>query len=287
MPYLEKPTMNVLTVNCEDNQAPHNFCHSMRHTGFGVLENHPVSIELVNDVYEEWQQFFSDEQRKKDTLFNKSTQDGFFPISVSETAKGAELKDIKEYFQYYPWGQYPGNFSDNTKKLYHQLNQFAKTLLTWLEQGLPRNIADSLSMPLSEMIMASNQTMLRILHYPPVTGKEPQGAVRAAAHEDINLITLLVGATQSGLQVKDVNGNWHDVPGSHKSVIVNVGDMLDLATQRYYPSTTHRVINPDSDHNTSRLSMPLFLHPRPEVALSPDKTAKQYLFERLTELGVL
>lgn len=278
--------MNVLTVDCDDPQAPQKFSQSMKSTGFGVVENHPISLELVNDIYEEWRLFFADEVHKKTTLFNRDTQDGFFPMSISETAKGAEVKDIKEYFQYYPWGQYPGSLSDKTKMLYQQLNQFAKTLLSWLEQSLPDDIANSLSMPLSDMIANSDQTMLRILHYPALRGDEPKGAVRAAAHEDINLITLLVGATQSGLQVKDNKGNWHNVPSSHRSIIVNVGDMIDLATQGYYHSTTHRVINPDTNYNVARLSIPLFLHPRPEVALSPEKTAKQYLLERLTELGV-
>lgn len=280
--------MNVLTINCEDKQAPEYFSQSMRNTGFGILENHPISLDLVNDIYEEWRHFFADKNHKQATLFNRETQDGFFPTEISEIAKGANLKDIKEYYQYYPWGQYPDKISDKTKILYQQLNQFASTLLGWLEQCLPSHITGCLSMPLSDMIVGSEQTMLRILHYPPFTGDEPQGAVRAAAHEDINLITLLVGATQSGLQVKDIDGNWHDVPGSHRSIVVNVGDMLDLATQGYYRSTTHRVINPpDAKKNSARLSMPLFLHPRPEVALSPEKTAEQYLVERLTELGVL
>ncbi len=278
--------MNVLTVNCEECEASRKFSQSLRDTGFGVLENHPISFALVNEVYDEWRLFFSDEEQKCATLFNRDTQDGFFPKNISETAKGAETKDIKEYFQYYPWGQYPNNLSDKTKILYQQLNQFAKLLLSWLELSLPNHIANNLSMPLSDMIVDSNQTMLRILHYPALQGDEPKGSVRAAAHEDINLITLLVGATQSGLQVKDNNENWHDVLGSHTSIIVNAGDMLDLATQGYYRSTTHRVINPKANHNVPRLSMPLFLHPRPEVSLSPEKTAKQYLFERLTELGV-
>ena len=183
-------------------------------------------------------------------------------------------------------GQYPQEISDNTKILYQQLNQLAVTLLGWLQNELPADIAKRLSMPLSEMVVNSQQTMLRILHYPPLLGNEPVGAVRAAAHEDINLITLLVGATSSGLQVKDANGLWQDVPCSSKSIVVNVGDMLELASGHYYKSTTHRVINPDG-RNEARLSMPLFLHPRPEVSLSQDKTARQYLVERLTELGVM
>ena len=277
--------MNVLQIDFAANDAKEQFCHSLRQTGFAVLENHPIRWDFINSIYQEWTEFFASTTKDK-VMFKRETQDGFFPQSISETAKGADIKDIKEYYQYYPWGQYPENISDNTKILYKQLTTLAMKLLGWLEDQLPPDVATKLSMPLSQMIENSEQTMLRILHYPPLTGSEPLGAVRAAAHEDINLITLLVGATSSGLQVQDSKGQWHDVPGSSQSIIVNIGDMLDLATQGYYQSTTHRVVNPDSD-NQARLSMPLFLHPRPEVSLSPDKNAGQYLHERLQELGVL
>ncbi|MCC5792557.1 MAG: isopenicillin N synthase family oxygenase [Legionellaceae bacterium] len=277
--------MNVARIDFTRSDAPQEFSHSLQHTGFAVLENHPIPWELVADIYQEWTAFFTSPEKER-YYFHRDTQDGFFPQSISEKAKGANLKDIKEYFQYYPWGQYPATLSDKTRQLYQQLTLLAATLLAWLEAELPSQIAEQLSVPLSDMIANSQQTMLRILHYPPFSGDEPAGAVRAAAHEDINLITLLVGATRAGLQVQDRHQNWHEVPCSAHSIVVNVGDMLALATQNYYQSTTHRVINPDSD-NTARLSMPLFLHPRPEVFLSAEKTAQQYLRERLLELGVL
>ncbi|TAL62717.1 MAG: isopenicillin N synthase family oxygenase, partial [Legionella sp.] len=94
-----------------------------------------------------------------------------------------------------------------------------------------------------------------------------------------------VGATSSGLQVKDNFNQWHEVPCTKESIVVNIGDMLDLATDNYYRSTTHRVVNPENS-NTARLSLPLFLHPDPKVRLSADKTAKEYLYERLVELGL-
>lgn len=277
--------MNVLQIDFNAPNAQQLFSESLRHTGFAVLDNHPIEWSFIADIYKEWMVFFASPQ-KENYRFNRETQDGFFPQSISEKAKGASLKDIKEYYQYYPWGQFPKELSVHTKELYQQLNTLAITLLTWLESTVPMGISQALSMPLSKMIENSEQTMLRVLHYPPLDGNEPIGAIRAAAHEDINLITLLVGATASGLQVKDTKGLWHDVPSSSKSIIVNVGDMLDLATQGYYRSTTHRVINPDN-HHQARLSMPLFLHPRPEVPLSANKLAKQYLQERLRELGVL
>ncbi|GGI81294.1 2OG-Fe(II) oxygenase family protein [Legionella impletisoli] len=277
--------MHILKIDYRDSEADKQFSKSLRETGFAVLEYHPISSELIDSIYGEWINFFKSNE-KQHYLYKRETQDGYFPPSISEKAKGASIKDIKEFFQYYPWGQYPSTISPNTKVLYQQLTDLASTLLTWLERTLPPSVSNQLSMPLSSMINQSDQTMLRILHYPPLSGTEPVGAVRAAAHEDINLITLLVGATSSGLQVKDNQGRWHEVPCSKEHIVVNAGDMLDLATNGHYRSTTHRVVNPDSN-NLARLSMPLFLHPRPEVQLSPEKTARQYLYERLSELGVL
>lgn len=277
--------MHVLKIDYTEPHAAKLFSKSLEQTGFAVLENHPVNDKLIDSIYQEWISFFNSDD-KHHYLYNRDTQDGYFPISVSEKAKGAQLKDIKEFYQYYPWGKYPVSISTATKSLYQQLNHLASTLLGWLDNYLPEQINHGLSMPLPMMIDQSEQTMLRILHYPPLTGSEQAGAVRAAAHEDINLLTLLIGATSAGLQVKDNQGNWHDVPCSQESIVVNVGDMLALATSNFYRSTTHRVINPETD-NTARLSMPLFLHPRPDVQLSPEKTAGQFLRERLIELGVV
>lgn len=277
--------MHIIKVEYTKPEAARLFSESLQHTGFAVLENHPLDNALIDEIYQEWIEFFNHSD-KQIYLYHKTTQDGYFPMTVSEKAKGATLKDLKEYYQYYPWGQYPASISDKTKTLYTALEQLASTLLHWLDSELTSAISERLSMPLSEMIHGSQQTMLRILHYPPLSGEEPIGAVRAAAHEDINLLTLLIGATSSGLQVKDNAGQWHEVPCSKESLVVNVGDMLQLASRHFYRSTTHRVVNPNHT-NTARLSMPLFLHPRPEVQLSSEKTAGQYLKERLLELGVL
>jgi isopenicillin N synthase-like dioxygenase len=276
--------MNVLRVNYESQNAQLQCAESMKNTGFAVLENHPIDEALIQDVYQEWREFFNNPS-KNNYRFNPETQDGFFPTSISETAKGATVKDIKEYFQYYPWGQYPESLTNKTKLLYQALTDLAATVLYWLEAELPDAIQSSLSMPLSEMIKDSEQTMLRILHYPPLSEHEQPSAIRAAAHEDINLITVLVAATEPGLQVKNKQGHWLDVPCVPDSLVLNIGDMLALATKQYYQSTTHQVINP-TGNNIARLSMPLFLHPRPEVRLSPEKTAGEYLRERLIELGV-
>ena len=277
--------MNILTIDFNADDAAKHFSDSLEHTGFAVIKNHPIDPKLIEAIYSEWTTYFNGSTKEND-LFNKSTQDGYFPPSVSETAKGSSLKDIKEYFQYYPWGQYPNSLSNQTKQLYEQLTNVAAQLLYWLEGCIPDEVKNHLSMPFSKMIENSSQTMLRILHYPPFSGQEPIGSVRAATHEDINLITVLIGATSSGLQVQNNQGDWYDVPCSQENLVINAGDMLSLATNGFYRSTTHRVVNPDGN-NEARLSMPLFLHPRPEVQLSESKTAKAYLHERLTELGVI
>lgn len=129
---------------------------------------------------------------------------------------------------------------------------------------------------------------MRVLHYPPLEGDEELGAIRAGAHEDINLLTVLPAANEPGLQVKTKEGDWLDVPCDFGNLIINIGDMLQEASGGYYPSTTHRVINPEgADKTKSRISLPLFLHPKPEVVLSERHTANSYLMERLRELGVI
>lgn len=276
--------MDVLRIDASKASAPKYFADSLKNTGFAVLYNHSISQKLIDDTYQEWQTFFKS-NNKHDYTFILETQDGFFPASISETAKDAKAKDIKEFFQYYPWGQYPKAMSDNTKKLYDALQKLAVTLLEWTEAGLPEHVKKTLSMPLSHMIKGTQKNMLRILHYPPLQGNEPKNALRAAAHGDINLLTLLVGATSNGLQVKDKQNKWHGVPTDKTSIAVNIGDMLEMCTSSYFQSTLHRVINPD-ETNESRLSMPLFLHPQADVLLKDNFTADQYLKQRLIELGV-
>jgi len=174
-----------------------------------------------------------------------------------------------------------------TPRYQESITSLASTLLHWIEQNTPTDVRSLFSCPLSSMIQDSPETLFRAIHYPPLTGSEEQGAVRAAAHEDINLITLLPAATNPGLQVLDLSGYWHDVPCDPGTIVVNSGDMLKEASGGYYPSTTHRVINPEGEKKgESRLSMPLFLHPRSEVRLSKRYTASQYLNQRLEELGL-
>ena len=279
--------MKLEAVDFTAPDAQQKFVESLRQTGFGVLKNHPISQASVASIYANWQAFFNTDE-KQTYLYNKDKQDGFFPQSVSEVAKGFKKKDIKEYFHFYPWGQCPDELRDELEDYYKNTSSLAAQLLNWIEQESPAEVSQHYSMPLSEMINGSDQTLLRVLHYPPLAGDEEADAIRAAAHEDINLITLLPAANEPGLQVKAVDGNWLDVPCDFGNLIVNIGDMLQEASGHYFPSTTHRVINPEgTDVTKSRISLPLFLHPRPDVKLSERHTAGTYLTERLTELGVL
>jgi len=191
--------------------------------------------------------------------------DGFFPIEEAESAKGHSQRDLKEYYHFYPWGKCPQSLRAELENYYTTTVEFANELLSWAEAYLPTSVRDSLSESLSAMMRGSDQSLLRILHYPPLPDDIEPGAVRANAHEDINLLTILPAANEPGLQVKAKDGSWLDVPCDFGNLIVNSGDMLQEATDRFYPSTTHRVINPEgSDRSKSRISLPLFLHPRPE-----------------------
>jgi isopenicillin N synthase-like dioxygenase len=278
--------MNLVAVDYLAKDADKLFVKSLRETGFGVLKNHPIQQSLVSSIYQNWQDFFNTEE-KSALLFDRETQDGFFPMSVSETAKGFKKKDIKEYYHYYPWGKCPQSLKDEIATYYQEANSLAEELLSWIEKHSPKEVAELYSQPLSNMIKESQQTLLRILHYPPLSGDEELDAIRAAAHEDINLITILPAANEPGLQVKGNGDDWIDVPSDFGNLIINIGDMLQEASAGYFPSTSHRVINPEgADKTRSRISLPLFLHPRPDVVLSERHTADSYLKERLRELGV-
>ena len=277
--------MNVRKVNYGDTKAPSEFTKSLKQTGFGVLSDHPIDKNLIDNVYKEWSDFFNSENKNR-YLFNEVDQDGYFPFQT-ENAKGQTLKDLKEFYHIYPWGKYPKEISDTTRILFDQLLELTSTLLEWIQDQTPIDIASKFSMPLNKMIEDSKTNLLRIIHYPPLDGNEQKGAIRGAAHEDINLITVLVAGTQPGLQVQDTNGFWHDVSCDPGCLAINTGDMLQEASGGYYPSTTHQIINPGGTiSNVSRYSMPLFLHPRDDVQLSDEYTAREYLDERLEEIGL-
>ena len=276
--------MQIETVDYRASDAPRKLARSLRETGFAVLANHPIPPERIDEAYERWGAFFAGDS-KMEYLRDIERQDGYFPFK-SENAKDAQEKDLKEFYHVYPWGRIPDSLDDFTRQLYADLTQTGLTLLGWLDQQMPEQISSKLSLPLAQMAQDSRQTLLRILHYPPVGRDENAAAIRAAAHEDINLITLLLAGSQPGLQARDKQGRWHDVPCDPGMITINNGDMLSLATDGYFPSTTHRVVNPDVNLNLSRYSMPMFIAPRPDVELKDSFTAEQFLQERLREIGL-
>lgn len=278
--------MEVQVVDYRASDAAERFTQSLHQTGFGVLKNHPIPQALVERIYATWLDFFNGDE-KSQYAFSKEKQDGWFSTAVSETAKGFTQKDIKEYYHVYPWGRIPPQLREDALSYYEQANALAQELLGWVERYTPPEISRRYSEPLSNMIKGSSQTLLRVLRYPPLTGQEPPGAVRAAAHGDINLLTILPAANEPGLQVMGTDGLWRDVPCDFGTLAINIGDMLEEASQGYYPSTLHQVLNPTGESaKRSRVSLPLFLHPRDNVVLSERHTAGSYLEERLRELGV-
>lgn len=275
--------MNVLKVDYQSPSAAKQFALSLSQTGFAVITNHPIQAVQIQEVYRLWSDFFNSES-KHDFLFDPELQDGYFPMGL-ETAKGNTIADIKEFFHVYPHGRIPEKVKTATLNLRASMMAMAEKMLEWLQDESPKEIRDKYFCSLPEMV-SDEKTLYRILNYPAFTGDEQQGAIRAAAHEDINLITLLPASSASGLQVKDTSGNWHDVPCDYGSIAVNAGDMLDMASNGYFPATTHRVINPEGEENQARMSMPLFVHPRKEVLLKPGYTAENYLLDRLKEIGL-
>lgn len=274
---------NIATVDFADAQAPAQFVRSLHETGFAVLRNHPIQVDLIRRLYAQWSAFFADPS-KTDYLYAPETQAGYFPFR-SENAKDHAVKDLKEFFHVYPGQALPPAVADSTTAMYDALRGLGVTLLGWLQDQSPAAVREGFLEPLPSMMTGSRQSLFRVLHYPPLADYEP-GAVRAAAHEDINLITLLVTGSEPGLQARDTAGVWHDVPCDAGMIAVNAGDMLQLASGGFFPATTHRVVNPPPEHNVSRYSMPMFLHPRPDVRLSRDMTAGGYLDQRLREIGL-
>ena len=277
--------MQFPIVDFTSPTAPAQFCDSLHRTGFGVLKNHPLQQGLVAGIYDEWLKFFATEAKYAYPFDKDGKLDGYFSTAVSETAKGNTVKDYKEFFHIYPWGRYPAEVSDAAHRYYAQGSQLAATLLQWVEDCSPPEVRARYSMPLPQMIEGCQETLLRVLHYPPLRGDEPAGSERAAAHGDINLLTILPAASEPGLQVLGADKAWYDVPCDFGLLIVNNGDMLEEASGHYYPSTIHRVLNPVGDSaKKSRVSLPLFLHPRREVKLSERYTVGSYFEERMKEL---
>jgi isopenicillin N synthase-like dioxygenase len=277
-------SLQIDIIDFTKENAKNKFVKSLKNTGFAVLNNHQIDINLINTVYNEWANFFNSKD-KYDYMFDLEKQDGYFPMK-SENAKGYSVKDIKEFYHIYlPWGRIPEQLLKNTLLIRSKLKSIGIELLSWIDDLAPIDIKNNFSMPLQDMVEGCENNLLRIIHYPPLRENDDKNAIRAAAHEDVNLITVLISGSEPGLQVLDKNNNWVDVKSDPGWLIINIGDMLQECSNAYFPSTTHRVINPILNNN-SRFSIPFFLHPRGEVILSKKHTAKTYLDERLKELGL-
>ena len=280
--------MNILSVDYYADDAAADFTKSLKETGFAVLKTHPIDWQLVQTVYKEWECFLKS-QKAENYRFNPDKQDGYFPKDVSEVAKGEKIKDIKHFYHlYFPWGRYPNEVSNAAREMFNQMIALGKILLQWIDDYMDREVAAKLPLELKDTVSESD-TLLRILHYPAMQGNEEPGAVRAAAHEDINLITLLPIASSPGLQVlSPFNNQWYEVPCDSESIIINIGDMLQEMTNGEYIATKHRVVKPEGEiQNIDRVSTPCFIHPKPDVYLSKKyPQARIFLDERLKELGL-
>ena len=276
----ELPQLSFVAPNFADN-----FVDSLRQYGFAAVVDHPLDNHRIERIYQDWLAFFASEEVSAFNM-DPQSQDGYFSLQSAEHAKGFRDRDFKEYFQFYWWGRCPEMLRTDLEAHFSAAVTLGATLLGYIAHSLPASISAQLTEPLRDMIVDSQQTMLRVLHYPPIPKGQP--VFRAAPHEDINLLTLLPAADGPGLELQLPEGEWVSVPQQPGQLIVNIGDMLQEATGGYLPSTTHRVATPDASHpSASRMSLPLFLHPRPDVVLSERYSAEQYLRQRLNELGVV
>ncbi|MDA0705897.1 MAG: isopenicillin N synthase family oxygenase [Proteobacteria bacterium] len=276
--------MNVRSLDFRGADAGKQFALSLHETGFAVLRNHPVSAAMLDRMREEWRAFFSDDGRYKFVVSGEhdaGDRAGYFPLDLAETAIGHTAKDLKEFYHVIADFPIPPACSATTLEYRRLTFDLGSSLCEWLQQHTPAATTALLSEPFPSML-DFDASVLRILHYPPMDGSEAPETMRAAPHEDINLLTILPAANQPGLEVKDNAGNWHAVPCDPGTIVVNSGDMLQEATGGYYPSTTHRVVNPGGDiENVSRISIPFFLTARLAAVLSERYTAGEYLDERL------
>ena len=278
----------VKRIDFTSPTAAKDFVESLHHTGFAVIYNHPIIEENIKDLYQRWQTFFELEAAIKAKYeVDPDTQYGWVPPRIAEVAKGATVKDVKEFYNFYLKGTCPPELHAITEMLYHKLLAVGTTLLEWIQAETPATVTRRFSEPLPSMVKDSDWNLFRVNYYPALSGQEEEGAVRAADHTDIDLITVLTAGTSAGLQALEKEGTWHDVPCEHGNLVINTGDMLNEASAGYFPSTVHRVLNPEgADAAQVRMSCPLFIHPRNEVVLSDKHTRASYLHERLVELGL-
>ncbi|HEY3887325.1 MAG TPA: 2OG-Fe(II) oxygenase family protein [Caulobacteraceae bacterium] len=267
--------------------------------GFAVVTDHGLDPALVAAAQDRAKAFFAlpEPVKRRYLIAGAAGQRGYTPFGV-ETAKGEAHPDLKEFWHVgraaNVWPAEIARFQASVGGLYAALDALGRDLL--------EAIAHHLGLPRDQFTpaVADGESILRLLHYPPTAGRGP--AIRAGAHEDINAITLLLGAEEAGLELLDRDGRWLAVKPRAGALVVNIGDMLQRLTNHRLPSTTHRVVNPTPDRaGLARYSMPFFLHFAPDyliqtlpgcvAAATPDRypqpiTARAYLAERLAEINL-
>ncbi|CAL2092490.1 Flavonol synthase [Tenacibaculum sp. 190524A05c] len=286
--------------------------HAYETIGFVALKGHFLDNELVDNLYEQIKRFFElpVETKQKYEIPGIGGQRGYVSFG-KESAKGKKEGDLKEFWHFGQYvennpaleEEYPNNvdvaelpeFNEVGKQTYKMLEKTAKFVLRSLALHL------GLDETYFDQYIFNGNSILRPIHYPPIH-EEPKGAVRAAAHGDINLITLLMGAHGKGLQVQNHEGEWIDAIAEPDELMINVGDMLSRHSNNKLKSTIHRVVNPPKElWGTSRYSIPFFMHPVSEMKLDvlenciddknpkqfEDITAGDFLNERLRELGLI
>lgn len=285
---------------------------SLVETGFAIVSDYAVDQAVIDKAETAARDFFALSEADKRKYFDPqgAGQRGYTPFG-NENAKGQTIADQKEFWHTgrdlpadSPYRQFMKDtpsvshvpeFDAASRALFDGLDGFGNQLLEAiaLYLGLEQNWFDH--------AVHSGNSILRLLHYPPQTSAPPKGSVRAGAHEDINLITLLLGAQEAGLQAKHRSGVWLDVNPPAGALVINSGDMLQRLTGGVLPSTTHRVLNPSPERaKFARYSMPFFLHPNYDFEIKmldgcaarggkaePPITAGDYLTERLREIGLI
>jgi isopenicillin N synthase-like dioxygenase len=285
---------------------------SFRAFGFALVSDHGIDPALVAEGWRLTAEFFALPEAEKRRYFAHGLAGarGYTPFRI-EIAKGATETDLKEFWHVgrdlppgHPltaamppnvWPERPAGFRETFARLFAEFDRVGAVILSRIAVDL------GLATDWFDPVIADGNSVLRLLHYPPV-GPDEGGAIRAGAHEDINLITLLLGAEEAGLELLGKNGQWLPVAPPEGALVVNIGDMLQRLTNHVLPSTTHRVRNPSDDRAAhSRYSMPFFLHLRSDFrfatlpqcisADNPDRypasiTADDYLQERLREIGL-
>lgn len=310
------PSVNLADFLSGDAERKQKFINEIGNAyetiGFVAVKGHFLDDKLVDDLYSEVKNFFElpVDVKQKYEIPGIGGQRGYVSFG-KESAKGKKEGDLKEFWHFGQYvennpaleAEYPANVSVDELPKFNEVGKQAYKLLEKTAKYILRSLALHLGLEETyfDNYIKNGNSILRPIHYPPIA-EEPKEAVRAAAHGDINLITLLMGAQGKGLQVQDHEGVWHDAIAQPDELMINVGDMLSRHSNNRLKSTIHRVVNPPRElWGTSRYSIPFFMHPISDMKLDvlegcidennpkqfDDITAGEFLNERLRELGLI